>query len=636
MKHLNLHFKWLVMSLLLCLCSSAWAEGTTGTINFGNASGSTKIEGASSSGTGTVTYTDTGNDSQGNTWTITTVTSNGKSFTQNASYSQVGASSKPVTSITFTTTLAENVNITSLSAKFSGFSGTAGTVTLKVGDTTVGTGSLNGTNNVTVSSSTIEFGKVLTITVTDIAKGVACYYISYTYSSSVTNHNATFSVNGATTTQEFAEGAAITFPKNPADIEGKKFMGWVSEEISGTTDIAPTFVTSANMGEADVTYYAVFATVEGESGWFETAIGNMSASDVFVFSDGSYAMGNDNGSSSAPEATAITVESGKITSTVTDDLKWNVSGNATDGYVFYPNGSTTTWLYCNTTTSSSNNNNIRVGNGNRNLWEFDNSGYLVTKDDNTDRYLSLYNSQDFRGYINTSNGAFVPKFYKYSLGNISSYCTTVVADPVLATTSVTLNDKGYATFASTSALDFRDAANEDFSAWQITGVTSTAITFTQITTTVAAGQGILLKGEPNATINIYIQPNGGDILTGNKLEGFTTATAIADNAYYGLFGDKFQRVSAGTVPAGKALLPAGEIPSSAKSLNFVLEDETTGLLNEKFRMNNEESSNDIYDLSGRKLSVNKSGTITSHSTLHTSHSLRPGLYIVNGKIVLIK
>ncbi len=151
------------------------------TINFGNAAGSTKIQGSSSSGTGTVTYTDTGNDSEGNTWTITTVTSNDKSFTQNASYSQVGASAKPVTSITFTTTLSKSATSISLRAKFGGFSGTAGDITLKVGDTSIGSGALNATNDVTVSSTTTGSGTVLTVTVTNIAKGVKCYWLEATY-----------------------------------------------------------------------------------------------------------------------------------------------------------------------------------------------------------------------------------------------------------------------------------------------------------------------------------------------------------------------------------------------------------------------------------------------------------------------
>lgn len=153
------------------------------TIKFGSAKGSTKIEGATASGTeAPITYTDTGDDSQGNTWTITTVTSNGKSFTQSSDYSQVGASKKPVTSITFTTTLSSSATIKSFSAKFGGFNGTTGNVSLKVGDTEVGKGSLNAAEDVTVSATkTTEVGTVLTINVTGIDKGVKAYQIDVTY-----------------------------------------------------------------------------------------------------------------------------------------------------------------------------------------------------------------------------------------------------------------------------------------------------------------------------------------------------------------------------------------------------------------------------------------------------------------------
>ena len=164
--------------LLLCLLFTiigggnfAWGE-TTATIKFGSGTGSTNVNGASI----------TGIDSQGNSWTITTVGTT--SFTKNPSYAQVGSSSKPATSITFTTTLSEDVNVTAFSAKFGGFSGTAGNVSLKVGDTAVGTGSLNASNDVTVSSTSSQTGKVLTVTVTNISKGVKCYNISYTYEES--------------------------------------------------------------------------------------------------------------------------------------------------------------------------------------------------------------------------------------------------------------------------------------------------------------------------------------------------------------------------------------------------------------------------------------------------------------------
>ena len=155
--------------LLLAVASAAWGE--TGTITFGNGqNGTVSINSALV----------TGSDNLNNTWTITTEGTT--SFTPNDGFSQVGSSKKPASSITLTTTLPSNVTITAFSAKFGGFSGTEGTVSLKVGDTEVETGSLNGTNDVTVSSTPNAAGTVLTVTVTGIAKGVKVYNVSYTYS----------------------------------------------------------------------------------------------------------------------------------------------------------------------------------------------------------------------------------------------------------------------------------------------------------------------------------------------------------------------------------------------------------------------------------------------------------------------
>lgn len=136
-------------------------------IAFGSASGSTKIDSTSI----------TAND-----WTVTTVGTS--SFTQNSSYSQVGSSSSPATSITFTKTINSVVTIKAFFIDLGGFNNTAGTVTLQVGSTTVGTGSLSGGSDVTVSASSHGRGTglstVLTITITDIAKGVKVYGIAYT------------------------------------------------------------------------------------------------------------------------------------------------------------------------------------------------------------------------------------------------------------------------------------------------------------------------------------------------------------------------------------------------------------------------------------------------------------------------
>lgn len=80
-------------------------------------------------------------------------------------------------------------------------------------------------------------------------------------------HTAKFYVNGEQEgeTQTLENGAAINFPSTPADINGKTFAGWSESTIIGTTNTAPTFVSSANMGDADKTYYAVFATKTGSA-----------------------------------------------------------------------------------------------------------------------------------------------------------------------------------------------------------------------------------------------------------------------------------------------------------------------------------------------------------------------------------
>lgn len=142
----------------------------TATIQFGSGTGRTKINAA----------TVTGNDSQGNTWTITTTQN--PDYDQETDFSIIGDEHWAAGSITFTTTLERSAKIKSLSIKLGGVDDdTDGLITLKVGDTAVGSGSLWGTPDVTVSSTTVETGKVLTIIVTNIYSGVKAYNIDVTY-----------------------------------------------------------------------------------------------------------------------------------------------------------------------------------------------------------------------------------------------------------------------------------------------------------------------------------------------------------------------------------------------------------------------------------------------------------------------
>ena len=59
-------------------------------------------------------------------------------------------------------------------------------------------------------------------------------------------------------------GESIKFPTNNPSVDDVEFIGWVKEAITEKQDEKPTLVTTSTetMGEAHVTYYAVFATAE--------------------------------------------------------------------------------------------------------------------------------------------------------------------------------------------------------------------------------------------------------------------------------------------------------------------------------------------------------------------------------------
>jgi uncharacterized repeat protein (TIGR02543 family) len=113
---------------------------------------------------------------------------------------------------------------------------------------------------------------------------------------------------------------------------------------SATSDVATITVRSANCK------------------WVETEIGDIESGDEVVIamtkSGYTWALNSSNGTNTYPYAEQITTKNQTIVSVVSDPIIWNISGNATDGYVFYPNGSATTWLYC-----TGSNNTVKVGTG---------------------------------------------------------------------------------------------------------------------------------------------------------------------------------------------------------------------------------------------------------------------------------
>ncbi|MBP5720197.1 MAG: Ig-like domain-containing protein, partial [Bacteroidales bacterium] len=159
--------------------------------------------------------------------------------------------------------------------------------------------------------------------------------------------------------------ASITYESDNTDVATVNSSGQITPKAAGYCTITAS-VTA--IGSYEAVSAECVVTVTGTEIWQETALGSIGASDIFVIvgtnvsSGDTYAMANDGGSSNDPSMIAVAISDGKISGTVANNMKWNVTGNSTDGYVFYPNGSTTTWLYCRTTAASGTNNNLRVGN----------------------------------------------------------------------------------------------------------------------------------------------------------------------------------------------------------------------------------------------------------------------------------
>lgn len=176
-----------------------------------------------------------------------------------------------------------------------------------------------------------------------------------------------------------------------------------------------------------------------------------------------------------------------------------------------------------------------------------------------------------------------------------------------------LNASGFATFCSEYPLDFTNA--EGYTAWQITSIDGdNQITFEQITGSVKGGTGIFLKGEPGATVTLTSADSNTE-LTNNKLEGTLAPTYVETGKYYGLSGDSFVKVNAGTVPAGKALIDADWISENAGARFTFVFTESTGIETVKTTM----GQGKVFDLQGRRV-----------------YTPGKGMYIVDGKKMIMK
>lgn len=256
------------------------------------------------------------------------------------------------------------------------------------------------------------------------------------FTTEAATHTVSWNVNGETSTEEVAEGSTINFPSEPEAINGYTFVGW-SESIVTTTDTKPTLVTSANMETSDKVFYAVFALreVKGDPFWKKITNANdvVEGTYAIISYDGAYYLPNEAATSSAPKAKEVSKTDDVIN--VVDDMKWTLRKEnnkytfesvAESGKYLWGAAQTSEGIRVNTTSSKS---------GSFNQWTHINTkdyGLVLKDAGSSGRYLSTYDSQDWRNYTSTSLVNRAANLYFLDPNEtFSNYCTTISNKTVL-------------------------------------------------------------------------------------------------------------------------------------------------------------------------------------------------------------
>ena len=192
----------------------------------------------------------------------------------------------------------------------------------------------------------------------------------------------------------------------------------------------------------------------------------------------------------------------------------------------------------------------------------------------------------------------------------------------------TIGPNGYTTFSSAYplALGSMTASEGEVIAYYVTSVQPDKAILGRISENVEAGEGLILRGTPNATITIPVAASG-DAIT-NYLVGCPTATELTtpNSNYYVLVNNdenvEFQPLS-GTYSNNKVTIPAGKAylnyAGAGARLGIVFDDLTTSV-SEQLTVNSEKfATAPVYNLQGQRVA-----------------QPAKGLYIVNGKKVLVK
>ncbi len=441
-------------------------------------------------------------------------------------------------------------------------------------------------------------------------------------------HTAKFFVNGAELTSaevQVREDEAITFPTAPDVIGDKHFMGWTIAEIEGEQSTAPaTLVNAAIMGTADVNYYAVYATLEsGIIGAYtldygaETALssstrwGSYGTSYTYTASDGGTWV------IKAYKNQGMQINTGKSCSIKVPEC---------------PDKITTIEITGSTPKAVGFSVNDYSGSGT--------ITYLTSGKDNSNQTLTLTSNNVTTGYIVPKSGSIsITKIVvNYGSNTYSAYCTTI---PNTASFTLSQNcydvvnnaNIYYGTYSNTSAF----VVPSDLTVAEVS-VTSGQLAVTPYDTgaIVPANTGVMVSSETYGLKTIVLssetgsaktnsnmlRPTGSGIDNENTVMSGPDANTTYKFYYLTMNGDQigfYRRNETGAAFAmnvpNKAYLAVPE-NQTGNVKGFSFNEVVDGIQ----AVETEKAKNDvIYNLAGQRVS-----------------KMQKGLYIVNGKKVLVK
>ena len=406
---------------------------------------------------------------------------------------------------------------------------------------------------------------------------------------------------------ESEAGAGVTLPTRE-NVGNYVFKGWSTTELNTVTNTAPTIIEAgAYSPTANITLYPIYLLQNGKETTHSVNIGDYAEDNNWKTTDG---------------------EGQYYSVNVDDEVTVSVTESGNNGKV-YTNSNIVNWRIYNkaTLTITSTTDNI-IGM----TINTQDSGFGLKYGETTETRGTYFDVTPAKSVslsatataritvmdIKTSNAVF----------NYTSY-------PVVATISINSLCTDGSSFFGTYYTDEAYVMPEGVVGQTVTvadGVLNVADAYTA-GAVVPAETALLLKAETAGDKEITLT-TGGTAPASNMLKGTLTAdeTTTGDNClFYRLTMHDGTKIgfwwgategAAFKPGANKAYLAVPK--TSAARLGFSFDQESTGF--DATLVNKEEMNKEVYDLQGRRVN-------SSRFTLHSS--LKKGMYIVNGKKVII-